>query len=364
MAGYGTPGWGSWTFEGNADAGLSRAGSSSCEDDDSAVRPMEMDLCHPYLERSLKRSFDDFEMLESGDAREYIPRELLNPPADWWECKVTREQKANFYMHLERPRSEGGNRFILSAKKVGNDFYISQYEAFPKESGANAAPASKFCAVLRKLSGAGHEFTLSPAACGQEDDTISHISHSNFKQPQCGAEVRAVAATFVDQARSDKYVWDQAAGGGAVAAGSTPGGVRMRPTHPHPSLPQPHLRRRRSSASSDSSASGSEDGDMVEVSNQLPVWDSVNGCLMMKFLRKRVRASSSKNVVLYKSDDLEQHEADGTQVDQDNAIMQFGKIDADKHLAKSTFALDFRDPIPPLQAFSMALSSFAFKNAK
>ena len=103
---------------------------------------------------------------------------------------------------------------------------------------------------------------------------------------------------------------------------------------------------------------------MVEVSNQLPVWDSVNGCLMMKFLRKRVRASSSKNVVLFRSDDLEQHEADGTQVDQDNAIMQFGKVEAYKHLAKSTFVLDFRDPIPPLQAFAMSLSSFAFKDAK
>lgn len=325
---------------------------------------MAMDLCHPYLERSLKRSFDDFDMLECGDAREFIPRELLNPPANWWECKVTRERKTNFYMHLERLRTEGGDRFILSAKKVGNDFFISQYEDFPEDSTAQTVPQGKFCAVLRKLPGAGHEFTLSPAACGQEEDTISHISHGNFKQPQCGAEIRTVAATFVDQARSDKYVWDQAAGGGAVPVGSAPGGARMRPTQPHPSLPQPNLRRRRSCASSDSSASGSEDGEMVEVSNQLPVYDSVNGCLMMKFLRKRVRASSSKNVVLFRSDDLEQHEADGSQVDQDNAIMQFGKIEAHKRLAKSTFVLDFRNPIPPLHAFAMALSSFAFKDSK
>ena len=44
--------------------------------------------------------------------------------------------------------------------------------------------------------------------------------------------------------------------------------------------------------------------------------------------------------------------------------MQFGKIEAHKHLAKSTFVLDFRNPIPPLQAFAMALSSFAFKDTR
>ena len=66
--------------------------------------------------------------------------------------------------------------------------------------------------------------------------------------------------------------------------------------------------------------------------------------------------------MLFRSDDLEQHEVDGTVVDQDNAIMQFGKVGADKCNATASFVLDFRSPIAPLQAFAMALSSFAFKN--
>ena len=84
----------------------------------------------------------------------------------------------------------------------------------------------------------------------------------------------------------------------------------------------------------------------------------MNRCLVMKFLRKRVKASSSKNFVLYFS----QHVGGDTRkgkpavaVDQNFAIMQFGKV------KKGQYCLDFIHPITPIQAFAIALSSFAFK---
>ena len=81
---------------------------------------------------------------------------------------------------------------------------------------------------------------------------------------------------------------------------------------------------------------------------------------MMKFLRKRVRRASSKNVVMYRADDLMQ-EGGSSEVDQDNAVYQFGKTRVEND-RKSVFVLDFRNPVAPLQAFAIALSGFAFKS--
>ena len=44
--------------------------------------------------------------------------------------------------------------------------------------------------------------------------------------------------------------------------------------------------------------------------------------------------------------------------DADNAVFQLGK------LAPRTFALDFRYPISPLQAFAVALAAFQVKHTK
>eukprot|EP00622_Pseudochattonella_farcimen_P001076 FR735684.1.p1 GENE.FR735684.1~~FR735684.1.p1 ORF type:complete len:174 (+),score=15.21 FR735684.1:226-747(+) len=114
-------------------------------------------------------------------------------------------------------------------------------------------------------------------------------------------------------------------------------------------------------SSCDRSVDGSEgDAEQAELAYHLPVWDSVNGCLMMKFLRLLVRLVSSKNVVMYRADDLMQEE-DSSGVDQDNAVYQFGKTRVEND-RKSVFVLDFRNPVAPLQAFAIALSGFAFKS--
>ena len=41
----------------------------------------------------LVRSFEDLSSLEEGEAREYIPTDLLDPPEFHWLCKLTRSNK-------------------------------------------------------------------------------------------------------------------------------------------------------------------------------------------------------------------------------------------------------------------------------
>ena len=96
----------------------------------------------------------------------------------------------------------------------------------------------------------------------------------------------------------------------------------------------------------------SADKNLIHIANQLPKWSSAHQCLAMKFPGNRIRASSSKNVLLFRSCDLGDGYERGDSAD---AIMQLGKI------AKGQFALDFRSPVSPLQAFGIALSSFGFQ---
>ena len=76
------------------------------------------------LPASLTRSFDDYEALESGEAREYIPKTVLEAPPSWCLCRVARENKVEFSMTMEKGKADRG--FTLSAKRVGDDFYISR----------------------------------------------------------------------------------------------------------------------------------------------------------------------------------------------------------------------------------------------
>lgn len=46
----------------------------------------------------------------------------------WMTCNVVKEEKTMFRMYLD----DSQTRFMLSAKRIGDTFYISQYEAFPE----------------------------------------------------------------------------------------------------------------------------------------------------------------------------------------------------------------------------------------
>lgn len=361
--------------KGTPAASYDSSDNGSNSEDDSALAPV--DLCRD-LPPSLKRTFDDLDALECGDAREFIPRELMNPCDHWTECTLTRDSKTSFYLHIDQ--GEHRPRFALSAKRVGSDFFISRYEAFPTEQEEHEVPVGRFCAVLTKVRGRRScEYKLCPVT---EDETIGHISHSSIIHAESKAEIRTVEALIPEPTKEGvdcKYVWDYSAGGAAVpvrqagAGGDVhaskralASGEAQTPTTagaaPQRRASIPHATLARGAGSEVGGANGS-----VHVASMLPAWDPANKCLTMKFLRNRVRQSSTKNCVVYRSEDLPDHAprarggAGGghARSRHDRAILQLGKFDVKGD--RSFFVLDFRAPVAPLQAFAIALSSFAYK---
>jgi len=292
------------------------------------------------------RSFDDLLSLESGDAREFIPSELLTPPESWWLCRVRRANKTHFVMELERNAngSHAKAMFVLSALRVGDDFYISRYEGFPTTCAEGRAPADGFCAVVRgtgadagskSKAGERRMFELVPAALGLpvtlSPQPLATVSHSWFKQPNCGAEIRTVDGSILGGGGQSLFVWDH-----CPARRSWP-------------LSQKE--------DADTAAGGTPSTKVEQrtgVSSQIPRWDPGHGCLVMKFQRQRVKESSSKNFILFRANEAGRGSANGN-VDPSAAVMQFGKA------AEDDYALDLRAPIAPLHAFALALSSFAFR---
>ena len=92
------------------------------------------------------------------------------------------------------------------------------------------------------------------------------------------------------------------------------------------------------------------DPNRLRLSNKLPVLKS-DGTYSLKFARGRARVSSSKNFLVFLDDDLKQH----PDTHPDLAVFQLGKLGA------KSFALDFRFPMSPLQAFAIALAAFDSK---
>lgn len=284
------------------------------------------------FEESTATSFEDLASLESGLAREFVPAELLMPPEHWWLCRIKRSNKNQFVMELERTTgsaASGRPVFVLSARRVGDDFYISRYEDFASEGSEGQEPSGRFCAVVRAPSRSGKKkakagerrsFHLIPAALGVSRDApispLATIFQSWFKQPECGAEIRCVDVELPEVCRGPEalYVWDDGKSARISAAHST----------------------------------------HVGLASQIPRWDKAHGCLVMKFQRGRVKESSSKNFILFKDAEAGRGRSVAP-IDPSKAVLQFGKASDDE------YALDFRGPIAPLHAFALALSSFAFR---
>jgi tubby-related protein 1 len=91
-----------------------------------------------------------------------------------------------------------------------------------------------------------------------------------------------------------------------------------------------------------SATSASTPPTVTRYVNKPPKWNDQIGAFVLNF-NKRVTQASVKNFQLIRSDDP------------DMVYLQFGRV------LKDTFSIDFRYPISPFQAFSIALSSFDYK---
>ena len=72
------------------------------------------------------------DIIESGMARDYLASDVLTPVPEgrsWYQCVVVKnlEDKSEYKFY-----SEVDNLFIMSARREGNTFWISQYETVPK----------------------------------------------------------------------------------------------------------------------------------------------------------------------------------------------------------------------------------------
>jgi len=82
--------------------------------------------------------------------------------------------------------------------------------------------------------------------------------------------------------------------------------------------------------------------NLMVMANRAPKWNEQVGAYVLNF-NGRVTMASVKNFQLIFEDD------------EDNVIMQFGRVD------KNKFTMDFKHPLTPLQAFAICLSSFDYK---
>ena len=125
-------------------AGAAGGGLGATEEPHSASR---IDALRRSGSFQGKAPFDAFDDLESGHAREVVTEECLSPAehdTNWTHCYLVRVDKVNYKMY-----SQKSHRFLLSAKKVGDHFYISQYESFPDETAKGVVPSARYCAIMR-----------------------------------------------------------------------------------------------------------------------------------------------------------------------------------------------------------------------
>eukprot|EP00937_MAST-01D_sp_MAST-1D-sp2_P007499 g7499.t1 len=83
----------------------------------------------------------------------------------------------------------------------------------------------------------------------------------------------------------------------------------------------------------------------IEFQSRLPEWNDRVGSLVLRFSGGRVQCASAKNFLL------------AEKLNPKNAVLQFGKA------SKGRFALDFKYPFAPIQAFGISLSACNWKSA-
>lgn len=92
---------------------------------------------------------------------------------------------------------EAHTRFILSAKRVGDSFYISQYESFPDS--VEDVPDLYYCAVLRTCSEGYFKLFLNGCeACDRKADKYTCGSGDRCDDRQLLVEINHVSLKFSD----------------------------------------------------------------------------------------------------------------------------------------------------------------------
>ncbi|TFJ81699.1 hypothetical protein NSK_006948 [Nannochloropsis salina CCMP1776] len=215
---------------------------------------------------------------------------------------------------------EAQPRFVLSAKRVGDSFFISQYESFPES--INGVPEVSSCAVLRTCSEGYFKLFLNGCeACDKKADKYTCGSGHSFDNRQLLAEINH-SVKRVKEANADMRCLS----------------VKLPEVHEDQQTRDvwcPRMEQARKSNNAELKTRH------FRLHNKLPEWNEALQSLVLRFNKGRVLAPSAKNFLIC---------LDGQ--DNGEGVLQFGKT------RKRRYALDFRHPVSPLQAFGICLSFF------
>ena len=343
--------------------------------------------------------FDDYDSLEAGHTREFIASDLLTPSnhrvaqkqrqvnpeeADLHEIKLTKDENPWVQCRLTRPQKEEfrlcdekRGQFLLSAKKVGDEFYISAYEGeqLPTPSKKEiqtptspTSPRANYAAVLSAFQPAGGRSAVSYRLrlCSGSAASLSSSQNVNKANEAEGtalvdfrnrfrrsSSTSSNTSNYADDRLPLVEIWP-------ASVWSEEQQVELRKLRvrlPRPSTGETPAHYIHDCVSPTRQRRPSQPGGFNEptltLQNKLPKWNPQLGCLSLHFGRKRVKASSSKNFLIYTDDVLrDRSRSDSAEA----AVFQLGK------LGSRTFSLDFRYPFSPLQAFAVALTAFNAKN--
>jgi len=269
------------------------------------------------------------DLLENGFARESITQECLSPREPEEEESGKPHQRYVFkrigkeVMELHTDVGKGSDRFLLSAKKVDDTFYISPY-AFDG-MWTDEPDQVRRCAVLKKVAygASGECYKLFLDGCegcdrnqiyegvceqSNEQKLLAEIWHSTTVVKEADMAMRTLRVTLPAKVKgSVRDQWETCSD---------------------------------SSSGSDNSSDG--ENSSIQLVTKLPRWVESSGCLTQKFHGNRVKSSSAKNFIL--TQDKSAPRAD------QQIVMQFGKK------KKSQYIMDHAGPLSTLQAFAIALS--------
>jgi len=267
------------------------------------------------------------DLLENGFARESITQECLSPKDSDDEDSSRPHQRFVFkrigkeVMELHTDVGKNSDRFLLSAKRVGDIFFISPYRFDPQK---DQADQMRRCAILKKVpygaNGDCYKLFLDgcegcdrnqiyEGVCEQDNGQklLAEIWHSTSVIKEADMAMRSLRVTLPPRVKgSVRDQWETC-----------------------------------SNSSSDSD-DNSDNSEPIQLVTKLPRWVASSGCLTQKFHGNRVKSSSAKNFILTQDKTLARSEQ--------GIVMQFGKK------KKSQYIMDHCSPLSTLQAFAIALS--------
>jgi len=354
------------------------------------------------------------ELVEGGFARQVLsdytrsPRMDLERIGKWSHCKCRYEDsaKTKFYLYEERT-----GEVLLAAKRIGDDFYISQYAEFPDlvtaknihQHTQSACGVLHFCTCRTKnpashkrrgrgrKSGRLSRFQLWSTSCDYCDNALakyvcgpaaadaSALGNSrNGSQTPAEAEVAALKRLGCRQLLADFTQSNVEVRMGPAVAKTGPGA-----SVPAPGTPVVEARRLTIALPTLQTDARTEQTHHVgwcdrcprqlestlQLVSAVPEWNNDAQRLTMAFQESHVREHSSKNFLVREVPDplgkskspkslralqLSGHSPRSVRkmTDPHRACLQFGKT------SKKLFTLSYRYPMSPMQGFGIALSHF------